>query len=395
MLKLVTCRGERHMLGGEGSLFFGDLRAAAPELKKAFGGARVVYIDPPFGTGRSFDFRRGGSPLAYKDALGAEEYAELIRSAVRLSHELLAEDGTFFLHIDYRMSALCRNIADEIFGAEAFTNEIIWVYRSGGRTQRSFARKHDNILMYRKSPGAYFNIAAVGVPRGPERRNHMKRGFAEDGRAYRSIVSGGREYRYFDDEPVFPSDVWDDIEHLHQRDPERTGFVTQKPEALLKRIILACSEPGDTVVDLFGGSGTTAAAAAKCGRRFASVDCGVSSLAVTRRRLIERCLTMPIYEKSYELDVIYAEPLPQAEPASLESMFDIKAQGGELTLALRSLSDAETPYFAAVGRMQGDIFSASDYPALAGSGAKITLRPGEALLITGPDMTQGVYAFEE
>ena len=394
MLRPIECCGELHMLGGEGTVFHGDIRTASGELLKSCAGqARVVYLDPPFGTGGSFEFRRGKRMTAYTDQLSPEEYADMIGEAVRLGRELLADDGTLFLHIDYRKSALCRGICDEVFGEEAFTNEIIWAYRSGGRSQKAFAKKHDTILMYRKTPGAYFDITAVGAPRGPQRRNHMKRGVDPDGRGFYSIRSGGREYKYYDDDPIYPTDVWDDIEHLHQRDPERTGFITQKPEALLKRMILSCSKEGDLIVDLFCGSGTTAAAAAACGRRYAVADKGATAIAVTRKRLVERCMDMPLFETSRPMTVTWlapSEPISEGEPTLAERYFDMREARGELILTLKPLEKEDLPYYVAVGHVENGVFKAEDYMTSPRKGARITLPAGAAVHVVGADHSQQV-----
>ena len=154
-----------------------------------------------------------------------------------------------------------------------------------GKGKKHFSRKHDTILFYRKSRDHYFNLEAVGVPRGRTRRNHMKQGIDEEGRVFWSIKSGEKEYRYYEDDKVYPSDVWDDISHLHQRDPERNGYDTQKPEALLERIILSSSRPGDIVADFFAGSGTTLVVAQRLGRNWIGADNGVFSLHTCRKRL--------------------------------------------------------------------------------------------------------------
>lgn len=389
----IPCRGELHSIGGEGTVCFADLREVEDALLEKYrASARVVYLDPPFGTGGSFEFRRGKRQTAYTDSMPREEYAALLREAATLSRELLAQDGTFFMHVDSRMSAHCRLMLDSVFGEEAFTNEIIWAYRSGGRATNSFSKKHDTILMYRKSEEAYFNIKAVGVKRGPERRNHMKRNVDEDGRVYFSIRTGGREYRYYEDDPIYPSDVWDDIEHLQQRDPERTGFITQKPEALLKRIILSCSKPGDTVIDLFGGSGTTAAAAAETGRRFVSVDKGRVAAAVTRRRLIERCLKMKLYDSSAPLSVEFdTVEKPCFEP---ERYFEIEQRAEKLVLTLKKLPQEGCPFYAAKGRVKEGIFIASDYFLRFKAGQGMSLLPGECLHLVDEDMNQGFFVNE-
>lgn len=391
-MERVNCFTELHPLGGEGLILRADVLSAGEDLLPEYGGrARMVYADPPFGTGGSFEFRRGKSRIAYSDSLGKEEYSRLIEGAARLANELLSEDGTFFLHIDYRMSALCRNILGGVFGEDALTNEIVWAYRSGGRSKNSFSKKHDTILMYRKSQEAYFDLSQVGVKRGAERRNHMKRSVDETGRVYYSIRTNGREYRYYEDDLVYPSDVWDDIEHLHQRDPERTGFITQKPEALLRRMILSTTREGDLVCDLFGGSGTAASAAAKLSRRFVTVDMGGVAQAVTRRRLIERCLKMRLYESQKPLELRTAPALADAECIDPERYFDMEERLTGTVLTLKKLPLEEQPYFAAVGRMEDGRFCASDYLVRLKPGEKLTLPAGGCLCLTDEEMRTGYF----
>ena len=131
------------------------------------------------------------------------------------------------------------------------------------------------------------------IARSEARSNHMRRGVDEDGRSYRSIMSGGREYRYYDDEPAYPGDVWDDISHLQQKDPQRTGYETQKPLKLLERIIRCATQEGDLVGDLFCGSGTTAVAAAQLGRRFLCLDQSPLAVASAEKRLCQTTAGRP------------------------------------------------------------------------------------------------------
>ncbi len=390
MFERISCHGELHLFGGDGAVYMADFRSIEEELLKEHrGGARMVYIDPPFNTGGAFEYRRGKKQLAYSDALPREEYLELIREAVRFSRELLKPDGTFFIHIDYRMSHRIRFICDEIFGEDMLANEIVWSYRSGGRATNTFSKKHDTIFMYRMSEDSYFDIDAVGVRRGPERRNHMKRGVDEEGRVFYSIRTGGREYRYYEDDKIYPSDVWDDIEHLHQRDPERTGYLTQKPEALLERMILACSGEGDLIVDLFGGSGTTAAAAAKTGRRFISVDSGSCAVSVTRRRLIERCLRLSLFDAVSPLSIEYDSRSEECAPP--ETYFDIAEKGGRTVLTLKKLPQERLPNYAAAGVCTGEIFTAHDYMLRFRQGESLTLKPGDCLHLVDEDFRQGFF----
>ena len=192
----------------------------------------------------------------------------MMKQTLLLSRELLKKEGTLFLHIDSRMYAHLRLLMDEVFGESNFLNEIIWSYQTGGRARSYFPRKHDVILFYARSRSYYFNLKAVPVARNESRSNHMRRAVDENGRSYRLIMSGGKEYRYYDDEPAYPGDVWDDISHLQQKDPQRTGYETQKPLKLLERIVSCSSQEGDLICDLFAGSGTSAVAAAGLNRRF-------------------------------------------------------------------------------------------------------------------------------
>ena len=258
-------------------------------------------MDPPFFTGKNFSFKQRvgdegwrGNPKyilshqAYSDRWDNREiFLNMLRQILNHSRHLLNPEGSIFLHLDYRFSAHARLLMDEIFGEENFLNEIIWVYKTGGRARQHFSRKHDTILFYRKSKQHYFNPDAVGNPRGLSKRNNMKCQMDDDGRVYWSIHSSGKEYRYYEDSKILPSDVWDDISHLQQKHPERTGYDTQKPEALLERMILSTSRKGDWIGDFFAGSGTTLAVAQKNGRRWLGIDNGDYSIHVCRKRLLQ------------------------------------------------------------------------------------------------------------
>jgi len=269
-IERILCVKEVHPgtgAGPEAEVILADTTAAARRLaEERPGSVQLVYIDPPFNTGQDFFYRQpvgadgydGGAKrqiahVAYSDryAKGRGGYLDMMRGVLASAHALLDAKGSIYVHVDYRTSAHIRLLLDDVFGEDCFVNEIIWHYRSGGRATRHYSRKHDTIFFYKKGPNYRFNAMAASKPRGKERRNHMKRETDEDGRTFYSTRSGGKLYRYYEDAPVFASDVWDDIPHLHQRDPERTHYDTQKPGALLERIIGVSSDPGDTVADLF------------------------------------------------------------------------------------------------------------------------------------------------
>ncbi|HHY83539.1 MAG TPA: site-specific DNA-methyltransferase [Clostridiales bacterium] len=298
---------EKHMIGEKqadpiGCFWKNDVADGLPVLADEWKEKlQTIYLDPPFFTGQAFSFKqkigekgiKGDSRHiitheAYSDFWESKaEFLNMLRQVLLLSRQMLKPEGSMFLHLDYRFSSHARLLMDEIFGEENFLNEIIWAYKSGGRSKHHFSRKHDTILFYRKSASHFFNPDAVGKPRGSSKRNNMKKNIDENGLTYWSIKSNGKVYRYYEDSKVYPSDVWDDISHLQQKDPERTGYDTQKPEALLERIILSTSRPGDWVGDFFAGSGTTLAAAQKSGRKWLGMDNSIFSLHVCRKRLLE------------------------------------------------------------------------------------------------------------
>ncbi len=358
----VHCAGEIHTAGGPGSFLLGRVESLTSELMSVYGGkVQLIYLDPPFCTGESFSMKIGSgrnvsSIRLYEDKLSAEEYVAWMRGILELCHNLLSNTGSIYLHLDYRMSAKMRMIMDEIFGEKNFMNEIIWTYKSGGRTKKYYPRKHDTILFYRKTAAVYFDINAVGFPRGPIRRNHMKRFVDEDGRIGFSIRSNGKLYKYYEDSLIYPSDVWNDIEHLQQKDRERNGYATQKPEALLRRIIGASSKEGDIVMDLFSGSGTSAAVAVKMKRQFCAVDCSPVAMFMLRKRLLEITCTVDLFDQTHsKLELLYSN---ETEPACSVD-YRIISNGSENILQLNSAAfdGSSLPIiYAATGILMHDSF---------------------------------------
>ncbi len=272
-------------------LIFGDKADTLPVLLTEYATQiDLIYIDPPFMTGRTF---ASGSQVAYKDTWGKDidAYLQWLYETLMYLYKLLAEDGSLYIHLDWRTTHYAKVLLDEIFQETVlhgggFRNEIIWHYQSGGRSQKGYARKHDTILLYTKSSKACFHGEKIGERRGTQKRNNMRREIDADGRVSWTIRSAGRVYRYSEDSLMTPSDVWSDIHHLHQRDPERTGYATQKPEALLERIITASSEEGGLVLDCFCGSGVTPFVAERLKRRWLACDASEVSIETTRERLL-------------------------------------------------------------------------------------------------------------
>jgi site-specific DNA-methyltransferase (adenine-specific) len=250
----------------------------------------LVYLDPPFNTGRTQERRTlataatvtdgdgdrtgfGGrryrtrllQALAYEDRFG--DYLGFLAPRLEHARRLLAPHGTLYFHIDYREAHYCKLLLDELFGRDAFLNEIVWAYDYGGKPRTRWPAKHDTILVYVRTPGAHhFDAEAV------DREPYMAPGLVTPEKAAR----GKR-----------PTDVW-----WHTIVPtngaEKTGYPTQKPEGILRRMVAASSREGGWCLDLFAGSGTLGAVAAALGRRYVLIDSNPEAIAVMRRRLTPR-----------------------------------------------------------------------------------------------------------
>jgi len=272
-------------------LILGDKSDVLPALLTEFAAqVDLIYIDPPFMTGRVFT---SGSQVAYRDTWGndIDTYLQWLYETFSLLFLLLAEHGSIYIHLDWRTTHYAKLLLDEVFSTTrtkggGFRNEIIWHYQSGGRTSKGYARKHDTLLLYTKSADACFHGERISERRGGQKRNNMRKEVGADGRISWTIRSAGRLYTYDEDSLMTPSDVWSDIHHLHQRDPERTGYATQKPEALLERIVTASSDEQSLVLDCFCGSGVTPMVAEKLKRRWIASDRGEVAVAATRTRLL-------------------------------------------------------------------------------------------------------------
>ncbi|MEG1547656.1 MAG: site-specific DNA-methyltransferase [Clostridia bacterium] len=368
MAQTVLCSRELHDVGG-GRFILGHDELLCADLRNEYAGrVQLIYLDPPFGTGDRFSMDAGDSTRipTYDDTLDFDSYMALMRTVLTACQAMLAPSGSIYLHIDQRMGAHLRLMMDDIFGEANFLNEIIWAYKSGGRAKKHYSRKHDTILFYRKSPSVYFNIAAVGVPRGASRRNHMKRTLDADGRVCYSIKSGGKTYMYYEDSPIYPSDVWDDIEHLHQRDPERTGYNTQKPEALLQRIILASSRAGDLVMDLFSGSGTTAVVADKLGRSWVATDSSAQALLSLRARILKAHSTPTLFSGSNPMCLEY----PNAPGSDIDADIDIVLSNGLVSATVRACNVSLA--YIALGYLSNHDFVPLAYNAKPQEGAYLT-----------------------
>ncbi len=266
-------------------VYFGDNLAVLRDLPDE--SAALIYIDPPFNTGKAqtrkslrtlraeegdrvgFQGKRYETiklgELAYQDIF--DDFLAFLEPRLVEARRVLTANGSLYFHIDYREVHYCKVLLDRIFGRSSFINEIIWAYDYGARTKRKWPAKHDNILWYAKDPADYtFNYEAI------ERIPYMAPGLVGPEKASRGKL---------------PTDTWwHTIVPTNGR--EKTGYPTQKPLGIMRRIIAASSNPGDTVLDFFAGSGTTGAACLELGRDFILVDDNPQALTVMRERFKER-----------------------------------------------------------------------------------------------------------
>jgi site-specific DNA-methyltransferase (adenine-specific) len=271
-------------LEGADVVVHGDNADVLPKLPD--GSFQLIYIDPPFNTGGRRDRRTlrttreeaaagdrtgfGGrryssvetGRMSYPDSFA--DYAGFLAPRLEHARRLLKQSGTLYVHLDWREAHYCKVLLDEIFGRDCFLNEVIWAYDYGGRARDRWPAKHDTILVYVKQMGAHlFDQDQV------ERVPYLAPGLVGPEKAARGKL---------------PTDVW-----WHTIVPttgkEKTGYPTQKPAGVLRRVLEPSSRPGDWVLDFFAGSGTTGAVAAAMGRRFVLVDENAEALEVMRRRL--------------------------------------------------------------------------------------------------------------
>jgi DNA modification methylase len=250
----------------------------------ADGSFQLVYADPPFNTGKTvsrrtlsvlpdengdrigFQGRRYASRVlketSFRDAF--EDYLGFLEPRLRELRRLLAPSGTLYLHLDYREAHYVKLLLDELFGRECFLNEIVWAYDYGAKPKRRWPAKHDTILVYVKDAGEYwFDSEAV------DREPYMAPGLVTAEKAARGKL---------------PTDVWWHT-IVSPTGSEKTGYPTQKPEGVLRRIVQASSRPGEWCLDPFAGSGTLGAVAAQLGRRFVLVDSSSEAVAIARERV--------------------------------------------------------------------------------------------------------------
>ncbi len=292
----------RQLKGWTNKLIWGDNKLILSSLKNGplrdeiekQGGLKLIYIDPPFDVGADFSmnievgdgdtFTKKPNILeeiAYRDTWGkgADSFISMIYERLVLMRDLLAEDGSIYVHSDWRVNAYIRLVLDEVFGKHNIRNEIIWCYTSPSNVRGNFPRKHDTIFFFSKGGEVTLNLDNIRIPYAEEslsraNRNVIKKG----GTIFENVKlnSAGK----------IPEDWWPDVNPASRYPTEHLGYPTQKSEKLLERIIKASSKEGDLVADFFCGSGTTAAVAEKLGRKWIATDLGKFAIHTTRKRMI-------------------------------------------------------------------------------------------------------------
>ena len=244
----------------------------------------AIYVDPPFGTGR-VQRGRGGAYADRGDAGDPAAHVAWLGPWLEASRAALVDGGSLFVHLDWRAVHHVKVFLDGLFGARCFAGELVWCYSVGGKSPRGFGRKHDTILWYGRSERWAFYPEQVRVAR--RGGSHMRVVRGPDGAPVQEKTDRrtGKVYRYPVDAGKVPEDWWTDIETLNHSDAERTGWPSQKPERLIERALSAVTRPGERVADWFAGSGTTAAVAARTGRRFVVADVDERAVAITRGRV--------------------------------------------------------------------------------------------------------------
>ena len=319
---LFDARG-RQLKGWTNKLIWGDNKLILSSLKNGplreeiekQGGLKLVYIDPPFDVGADFsmDIEIGGDTftkkpnileeIAYRDTWGkgADSFIAMIYERLALMRDLLADDGSIYVHCDWRVTGFLRMVLDEIFGKDRLICELIWKHQiMGGSHGRRLPKAHETILWFKKSDVFKINEESpeVRVPFSDYVRDTMQqdsegRWFYTRRRMSRKATDAERESKahtvtYVDDpnKGTLASDVWDDFPSYQPKPIDNTKYPTQKPNELLERIIGSGTREGDLVADFFCGSGTTAVVAEKLGRKWIATDLGKFAIHTTRKRLI-------------------------------------------------------------------------------------------------------------
>ena len=289
------------LIYGNNLLAMAALLAGDDKTPSMRGKVDLIYIDPPFDS--KADYRTkinlpGGDieqrptvieQFAYSDTWedGTASYLGMLSTRLILMRELLSHQGSMYVHLDWHVGHYVKVILDEVFGKDNFVNEIVWCYTGASQAKTKFIQKHDTIFMYQKSSSRIFNWQDVCIPYSEETVARTNRGAGSAGLYGENDAEQKHKNRLKADGKI-PEDWWRDIFRVQGNGLEKVNYDTQKPEALLERVIKASSDEGSLVADFFSGSGTTAAVAERLGRRWIAADIGKPACMVIRKRLIDQ-----------------------------------------------------------------------------------------------------------
>jgi adenine-specific DNA-methyltransferase len=403
--------GDTFDAGWRNKLIWGDnLLVMGSLLEKFAGKIDLIYIDPPFATGADFSFttevgekgveiEKEQSVIeekAYRDTWGrgGSSFLQMMWARLTVMRDLLSDRGSIYVHLDTRMAPSVRFVLEDLFDAKSFQNEVVWHYKRWPTPAREFQQMHDTLICFVKKKGKQiFN------PQFGERTEETRRRW-KDKRIVAAHDAGGNrvpsDYGSSSSPGAPMDDVWD-ISIIAPVAHERTGYATQKPEALLERVVLGSSEPGSIVADFFCGSGTTLAVAEKLGRRWIGCDLGRWGIHVTRKRLlgIENCrpfevLNLGKYERQYWQGVTFGEN----EHRSLreEALYDylafiLKLYGAQPVAGLLHVHGKKGKAMVHIGAVDAPV-TISEIDAAVAECAK--LKQGE-LQVLGWEWEMGLY----
>lgn len=278
-----------------GQLYLGDNLEIMKSLPS--NSIDLVYIDSPFFSGRNYSVESKidkGEVREFTDTFKTlNDYLRFLCPRLVEMKRLLKHTGSIYVHLDWHAVHYVKVMMDKIFGYDNFRNNIVWCYNAAGRGKKKFSTKHDDILWYSKTDNYIFNLDNIKI----DFDVNFKKTFKEDEKGLYYTYSGKK---YYVDGKI-PEDWWCDIPSMdHTEHSERVNYPTQKPEALLERIIKASSNEGDIVADFFGGSGTTASVCQRLNRKWITCDKSQQSIDVIKARLLGN---KSVKDKGYQLDV--------------------------------------------------------------------------------------------
>ncbi len=361
-------------------LIQGDNKYVMQSLLEGFKGKiDLIYIDPPFFTGGDFHFKTfigekdSYVSNAYSDSWdgGLESYIHFIYKRLILLKELLSKSGSIYLHLDWHVSHYIKILLDQVFGEENFRNEIIWAYPAASvKTRKFYIRSYDTIFFYTKSDTYIFRDDPHIYM---EYSDRVKSALKKDEKGlfyYRGGSHNGKKLSrkvYVESDGIFPRDVWTDIPYIRANTKEYQGFSTQKPERLLKRIILASTNENGLIADFFCGTGTALIAAEKLGRRWIGCDITPQSIHICRKRMLDvknsndlfnwskkykkefnsfKLLKIHNIENDFQIPGEYLNPNASSIPKLItykKPDFDVSIKTKEYTIQI-TLSNYKIPY---------------------------------------------------